>query len=183
VSGTGEARLSPAGGGAVSRFCTFPQTCGCLLQVFVQVHIGLCAPRMPKTYRVGADSVSHPPTCAPRMPSSCCPLNRMRPQNAEQLLTGSQSALAAAEDYDPRRSRTTSVAPYGVEGLVETTTNILTIKEVADILRCLKTHAQKRYRGQGQRPAQTHAPQPRPPKGGSERMARSVDGGQQDPLG
>jgi MarR-like DNA-binding transcriptional regulator SgrR of sgrS sRNA len=32
--------------------------------------------------------------------------------------------------------------PYGVEGLVENTTNILTIKEVADILRCSKTHAQ-----------------------------------------
>jgi len=45
------------------------------------------------------------------------------------------------------RSRTTSVAPYGVEGLVEATTNILTIKEVADILRCSKTHAQNVIEG------------------------------------
>ena len=34
-----------------------------------------------------------------------------------------------------------------MEGLVETTTNILTIKEVADILRCSKTHAQNVIEG------------------------------------
>ena len=83
------------------------------------------------------------------------------PQNAEVLLPiasyaplecrtdspPSRSALAAFENYDPRRSRTSSVAPYGVEGLVEATTNILTIKEVADILRCSKTHAQNVIEG------------------------------------
>lgn len=34
------------------------------------------------------------------------------------------------------------MAAYRVEALVENTSNILTIKEVADILRCSKTHAQ-----------------------------------------
>jgi Helix-turn-helix domain len=64
-----------------------------------------------------------------------------------RLSTAPRLRLAASENYDPRRSRTTSVAPYGVEGLVETTANILTIKEVADILRCSKTHAQNVIEG------------------------------------
>jgi hypothetical protein len=55
--------------------------------------------------------------------------------------------VSSPENYDPPPSRSTSVAPYGVEGLVETTTNILTIKEVADILRCSKTHAQNVIEG------------------------------------
>ena len=71
----------------------------------------------------------------------------LRPQNAEHLAHPSQPALAAFENYDPPWSRTTSVAPYGVEGIVETTTNILTIKDVADILRCSKTHAQNVIEG------------------------------------
>jgi len=44
-------------------------------------------------------------------------------------------------------SRTAFLAPYRVEEFVENTTNILTIKEVADILRCSKTHAQNVIEG------------------------------------
>lgn len=72
---------------------------------------------------------------------------RLAPLECRRALHLSQSALAASENNDSRRSRTTSVAPYGLEGLVETTTNILTIKEVADILRCSKTHAQNVIEG------------------------------------
>ena len=44
-------------------------------------------------------------------------------------------------------SRTALLAPYRLEEFVENTTNILTIKEVADILRCSKTHAQNVIEG------------------------------------
>ena len=71
----------------------------------------------------------------------------MRAQAPPECRTLSAFSLRSLENSDPRRSRTPSLAPYGVEGLVETTTNILTIKEVADILRCSKTHAQNVIEG------------------------------------
>jgi hypothetical protein len=67
-----------------------------------------------------------------------------RPQNAE--LTP-HSVFELAENFDIRWSRTALLAPYRVEGLVENAPNILTIKEVADILRCSKTHAQNVIEG------------------------------------
>ena len=58
-----------------------------------------------------------------------------------------ESRCRICENRDLGWSRTLSVAPYRVEGLVETTTNILTIKEIANILRCSKTHAQNVIEG------------------------------------
>ncbi len=67
-----------------------------------------------------------------------------RPQNAERWVRFQSCILKALilGGHEPPL-----LAPYGVEGLVETTTNILTIKEVADILRCSKTHAQNVIEG------------------------------------
>src|SRR5689334_22318733 len=66
------------------------------------------------------------------------------PQNAELRRSGRRAHLP-----NPRsgRSREATVATYRMEALVESTTNILTIKEVADILRCSKTHAQNVIEG------------------------------------
>jgi excisionase family DNA binding protein len=39
------------------------------------------------------------------------------------------------------------LAPYRAEDIMENTSNILTIREVADILRCSKAHVQNALRG------------------------------------
>jgi hypothetical protein len=50
--------------------------------------------------------------------------------------------LSGVQTLRKSPSRPGFLAAYRLEALVETTSNILTIKEVADILRCSKTHAQ-----------------------------------------
>ena len=74
-----------------------------------------------------ADSDASLLAAAPRMPS-------LRPSSSE--LNRKISRLR-----DPPSSQTPVLTPYGMEGLVENTSNILTVKEVADVLRCSKTHA------------------------------------------
>ena len=70
-----------------------------------------------------------------------------RPQNAEPLAPLLRSKDVNLGFHDPPSSQTPVLTPYWMEGLVENTTNILTIKEVADILRCSKTHAQNVIEG------------------------------------
>jgi len=46
-----------------------------------------------------------------------------------------------------KRSRHIHVAPYSSEEIMENTSNILTVKEVADILRCSKAHVHNAIHG------------------------------------
>jgi hypothetical protein len=59
-----------------------------------------------------------------------------------------------------RLSRTDSLAPYGMDGLVDNTTNILTVKEVTDMFRRPKTHAQNVTEGKVQHATVLHFPLP-----------------------
>ena len=69
--------------------------------------------------------------------SGSSPLRKKRPQNAEP-------------PRDPSlrdRSRQVHLAPYSSEEIMENTSNILTVKEVADILRCSKAHVHNAIHG------------------------------------
>ena len=82
-----------------------------------------------------------------REPPECqfaCHITHKRPQNAELVRSGGRAQLRNPRS---RRSRAATLATYRMEALVESTTNILTIKEVAGILRCSKTHAQNVIEG------------------------------------
>ena len=45
------------------------------------------------------------------------------------------------------RSRPVNLAPYSLEEIMENTSSILTVKEVADILRCSKAHVHNAIHG------------------------------------
>jgi hypothetical protein len=102
---------------------------------------------------------------------------RKRPQNAEP------PRASTPQPINPPQSRPSEVTNRRSDalrngGTVENTSNILTIKEVAAILRCSKAHALNVIDGKVPRAAQAHAPQPRSPQGRPKRLARSMDGGE-----
>jgi excisionase family DNA binding protein len=49
-----------------------------------------------------------------------------------------------------KRSRQVHLAPYRAEEIMENTSNILTVKEVANILRCSKAHVHNAIHGKVQ---------------------------------
>ena len=51
---------------------------------------------------------------------------------------------------DGIRSRPVHLAPYSLEEIMENTSSILTVKEVADILRCSKAHVHNAIHGKVQ---------------------------------
>ena len=195
-----EGRLSPAAGGAVpfrdfhiSTNSRAPTTGS------VQVHIGLCAPRMPTIRPYNAEK------CRPEAPRHCRGnlgfpqaifgiLGAVRAQSLIRLrFAESSRSRTRLEEAPPecrtspsirrlKRSRHVHLAPYSSEEIMENTSNILTVKEVADILRCSKAHVSQRHPRQSPRPAQTDPSDDGAQETGPPRLAGAVAGIQQNPI-
>jgi len=128
-------------------FPTFPQIPRRRLLVPLQVHIGICAPGMPNHRPSNADKIGrNRPSYAVENSDFHWPFSPAPPE-CRTYPSANRPARPRHENDGPRRSRATRPSPYTMEGPVDTSTSILTIKKVAGILRCSKTHAQNVIEG------------------------------------
>ena len=71
----------------------------------------------------------------------------MCPENADDLPLECRTGRASSREI---RSRSVYLAPYSSEEIMENTSSILTVKEVANILRCSKAHVHNAIHGKVQ---------------------------------